>query len=315
MKKCLLLPILLTLLLTVSCDVFQLEVKPTIRIITVASDYKNLQNGPNNLPLSPVDQKGIKDQLEFLSQYAGYEYEGIHVTYENGMLSATRSSSRNGESEFCPSEYLPYQGNSAKHMNPLILDVLDTVATEAQDNDVTVFYYSGHGAGYRDTLKMKWLKVGTLFFEGNSQDGLHPDELHAAMAKIRGKKLIMIDACYSGAFVYNDINYPDSTEKAFEELFTLPTIKNDNMWIMSASKDTEQAYAPSSKKGGFSYFTQEVLNYLGYDSQAKEPALPTKTDICYSDILSYAQEFITYSQHPQGEDTIRDLCLFSLPNL
>lgn len=312
MRRLTLLCIFALLILLTSCDIFLSEPKPTIRMITVASDYTNQIGFSNTLPSCPIDQEAIKSQLEYLSSECGYEFEGVHITYEDGTLSSIVSSSLTGETTFRESEHLPYETGTEQHMRPLVIEAFEFVAKRAQENDITIFYYSGHGARGNE---YNWVENGTLYFERDSKDCLHPHEIYSLLSEIKGKKLLLIDACYSGAFVYDDVLYPETTKDAFDSLFVLPNIKNDDTWMISAARSDEISWAPPKKEYACSYFTAEVLKCLGFDTKNFKTGLPSDRDIYFSDILAYSKEHVTSNQHPQGETTIRDLLLFSLPNL
>ena len=307
MKVFKLLLIILSLLMLSSCELFYSPSSPTIRMVTVASDYSNLP-GINRLIVCPKDQDAIVDQFEYLATESGYEYEGVHITYEDSKLYSVISSSKNGIKTFQTTKNSPYSSSSEKHMKNAISNAFRYVSSQSSDDDITIFYYTGHGAKGDE---FSWVENGTLFFERDSKDCILVEELFDMMSSIKGKKLIIIDACYSGAFVYDDIYYPTSAMDAYKILLETPTIKNDNLWILSSSRSTEESWTDNAI--GYSKFTSLVLDFLGFDTENKAVGNPKEKKIFLSDIAAYAIENIDKEiQIPQSENTLRDLMLFSL---
>lgn len=78
--------------------------------------------------------------------------------------------------------------------NATKLQILNTVikklASKADGDDVTYFYYSGHG-----------MFDGTTSYIVGSEMGLVSiDEVKAVLDKVQGRKVVMLDSCYSGGF-------------------------------------------------------------------------------------------------------------------
>lgn len=74
-----------------------------------------------------------------------------------------------------------------------ILYWIERSFTRAKDTDVSVFYYSGHGVG-----TYGWL-CGVN--SDTSYDYVTVADLKAALDKVRGKKIVLLDSCYSGMFI------------------------------------------------------------------------------------------------------------------
>jgi hypothetical protein len=72
-----------------------------------------------------------------------------------------------------------------------IRTAIGTVFGGATENDVSLLYYSGHG--YAD---------GSLV--GTDGNGLSPESLRSALDNVPGRKVIVVDACYSGTLIEED---------------------------------------------------------------------------------------------------------------
>lgn len=305
MKRNLLIILLSTLLLSVSCELFYPENESSIRLITVASDYVGTSI-TSHLECCPVDQSAVKDQIEYLAKASSRDYDGIHITLDDGILYRTRSSSQAGSSVDYSVD--PYSGSGGKPMREQIFSAIEEMKTIASNDDITIFYYSGHGAEGTET---EWLERGALVFDLNSKDAVFTDELIAAIESIPGKKALIIDACYSGMYVEDPPYYPSTTEEAFKSLLYIPAEDEMSTWSISASGYDEKSWSNMMGRS-FSLFTNEMLKHLGYDTNAKKPGMPNTKDVSILSIYSYAQEYVDPSfQTPQSTNTMKDLVLFS----
>lgn len=77
------------------------------------------------------------------------------------------------------------------------------------ENDVTVFYYSGHGSnagGYNSYL------CGTDCSSGSMAGFVSVADVQAALSKVPGKVYVILDACHSGGFISKNGESSGSTE-------------------------------------------------------------------------------------------------------
>ena len=81
-------------------------------------------------------------------------------------------------------------------VNALARLIHDTFAN-ADDDDASYLYISTHGEYDPDSGK----EPALLLSDGVSEARLTPQALQKALSGIRGVKVILLDACYSGAFI------------------------------------------------------------------------------------------------------------------
>ncbi|WXR62065.1 caspase family protein [Peptostreptococcaceae bacterium AGR-M142] len=119
---------------------------------------------------------------------------------------------------------------------------------DATDNDVSYIYYSGHGS-YNSQSEESALEL--------VDEPLYASELKSYLDKIKGKKVIIIDACESGGFVSRDMN--DSNDnfsvgflKAFKEtpsqIGSLVDFRDYPYKVITAASKTELSYEYSNHK-------------------------------------------------------------------
>jgi len=119
-----------------------------------------------------------------------------------------------------------------------LLSYLDSVAENATRYSHFIFHYSGHGS--RSGLCLGIMGLGTVT----------PENFYAALAKIKGKKAVILDCCHAGVFI-NENNKKH-----------MP----DNTLVLAASSEQGKAYEPQdwAVAGGkhMGRFTSALVRYL-----------------------------------------------------
>ena len=280
-------------------------------VIAVALDYEEdaFQDKENNLVVNtlsnpPNDLEAFTSQVDILA--SGREVER-HIFLSQG---GTRRV--NGKREEWDKEA-----------------ILSTISSlEAEENDLVLFFYSGHGMDGTGELVVS-AKEGKM-------DKISPDELLTALSGIGGKKCVFLDSCYSGAFVENagmladgEVFGEDGSLMKEGFLFSLgPAISlsitsgrlgTDDIWLMSATTDGQLSYdsgtegLPNQEKyGAFSYF---LISSLGYDMENDSPRISQERNEVtflglYRDIKRRMTESMWTEQTPQITLTPLDLVLF-----
>ena len=280
-------------------------------VIAVALDYEEdaFQDKENNLVVNtlsnpPNDLEAFTSQVDILA--SGREVER-HIFLSQG---GTRRV--NGKREEWDKEA-----------------ILSTISSlEAEENDLVLFFYSGHGMDGTGELVVS-AKEGKM-------DKISPDELLTALSGIGGKKCVFLDSCYSGAFVENAGMLADgevfgedgslmkegflfSLGPALSLSITSGRLGTDDIWLMSATTDGQLSYdsgtegLPNQEKyGAFSYF---LISSLGYDMENDSPRISQeRTEVTflglYRDIKRRMTESMWTEQTPQITLTPLDLVLF-----
>ena len=78
-----------------------------------------------------------------------------------------------------------------------MLSAIGSVFADAAGKDVSLFYYAGHGRGYTGTDSH-----GALV--GIDDTYLTSSELAAALSRVPGRVIVILDSCYSGAAIDRD---------------------------------------------------------------------------------------------------------------
>lgn len=179
-----------------------------------------------------------------------------------------------------------------------ILSAIDTAFSGATANDISFLYYSGHG-----------MEDGSLL--GQDKQTVSPNVLRAALDRIPGRKVIIVDACYSGALLEdeplrqnavplrNRNNGYDSFTQGFTVAFYSGTrsLRGTSYYVMTSCQATEKSdegYIRSGTSGHYmGYFTYALCQGCGWDgirNQKAERLADQNSDnvVTFNEAYSYA---------------------------
>ena len=131
---------------------------------------------------------------------------------------------------------------------------------EADASDVSYFYISTHGK--YDAAKPN-LEAGLLLSDGKTEETVTARQLEEAFSVIKGTKVLIIDACNSGAFIGKGVS-GGATGAAF--------LGPDYKVLTSAGGSEESWYWSKRDKNndavqGASYFSSALTDGLGYHGE------------------------------------------------
>jgi len=93
-----------------------------------------------------------------------------------------------------------------------ILQGIQSTFSGADENDVSYFYFSGHGA-----LLDQVSYLCPSDFNGNTSSAISVHELESFLSVIPGIKVVFIDTCHSGGFIGKDIARNETTNNLISE--------------------------------------------------------------------------------------------------
>lgn len=163
----------------------------------------------------------------------------------------------------------------------------------ADEEDLSCLYLSTHGVYTEGQEPM------LLLSDGVTENGLTPAQLEAAFDVIPGKKLIILDACNSGAFIGKGMSQPPETLHFLGDEFKLLTSSGamEESWYWSSAEGGAQ--------GGF-YFTQAITQGMsaagGYAADQNRDGAVTLNEL-YSYLLSN-HAASTPQVYPQSDETV-----------
>ncbi len=321
----------LCILMLCSCELYtKAPDKGLVRMISIGIDYQDTEIWKNSSGTRPTlagtvgDAKGLSETFRLGAKLS------TNRTFADGypllmVQEGTTDANRRKEATYPTKEH--------------VLAQLATIAGEAGENDLFILTYSGHGLDKTGEFVFSTTEVSGLTEEKRTASLLSPSELLAAVNKIPGRKLLIIDSCFSGQFLEGQGNdsYLDTTygKQGFgdvlDQLFSnLPSVQQDKLFIITAARKDESSWEPGWPiKGQHGFFTEGLLSSMGMVSRYETGTSPlvfkdlyfsgsmpaaSKYGIGMDDIFSYAASYVNNNckedQTPQSIRGIYDLLLF-----
>ncbi len=126
-----------------------------------------------------------------------------------------------------------------------ILSAISSTFAGANYNDVSLFYYSGHGANSVDTDGTPTNYHAALV--GTFQTYVSISRLKTELDKIPGKKVIIIDACHSGQFISRDGEATPISSSAFNQQ-VVNLFANDEQLVQPLTRSQNVVLAPDGSE-------------------------------------------------------------------
>jgi len=194
-----------------------------------------------------------------------------------------------------------------------ILQGIASTFSAADNNDISYFYYAGHGSWWENISYICPADITSPFFV---YSGISVDELENALSDIPGTKVVVLDTCHSGGFIgkgkgeitisqeelesFNDEIVNVFSQAQFKGLLTTNQYK-----VLTACHYYQESVGFSPVEPGdfdpFGLFTEALCDgcgYYNYDYPA-DTNLDTKVSLqeAYLYVKSYVQVFINLYPH------------------
>ena len=202
------------------------------------------------------------------------------------------------------------------------LNVLDSLASEASENDITIIYYSGHGLGGETKLPYGSDPASGSYLalrRDSDSTVLYPiSKFLRTVESIPGTKVIIGDFCHSGALVRAGNVSVTSGEYSNISASKLLKYRNNitessSVYCLSAARYFEKSYEPGGGEHG--YFTKALLKGLGWDEEAQSLVMPEAMTDNRITLFNLAKYVTTNDgntkQTPMTSGGSNDIILFS----
>lgn len=186
----------------------------------------------------------------------------------------------------------------------ILADIASLASHPIDANDVTLFYYSGHGARASDTES----GTGLVGVDGSL---LNVPTLKSALDNIPGRVIVVLDSCYSGMFIGKsagitqtavDTGFNDTILNAFkggsDATFVKKGLTTTNYSVITASRKNEASVSVGFSNNGSPLYVGLATYYLamgaGYDilnpasSGFGSDASPKDGIATFGEVFSYA---------------------------
>jgi len=180
-----------------------------------------------------------------------------------------------------------------------ILQSISSAFSGADNNDVSYFYFSGHGS---------WV-VGSTFYicpadaTSFADSAISVNELESALSAIPGTKVVFLDSCYSGGFIGKAIDTTSASKEKLEsfndEVITVFSqaqpkglLTTDQYRVLTSCHYYQECWEIYPEEGNpFGVFTMALCNGFGYSSSyPADTNLDTKVSL--QEAYLYVQNWV-----------------------
>ena len=190
-----------------------------------------------------------------------------------------------------------------------ILNGINSTFSGADDNDVSYFYFSGHGSGPdvpEDTSTSYICPTDTL----DTSSMISINELETELSKIPGTKVVFLDSCHSGGFIGKDKNkitiskeylesYNDEIINVFSQAQSKGLLTTNQYKVLTSChyyQTCVELYPPTEDP--FGLFTMLLCEGCGYSGNyyADED---NNTRVSLNEAYEYIRNFVNYLGYEQ----------------
>ncbi|MDD4648373.1 MAG: caspase family protein, partial [Sphaerochaeta sp.] len=267
------------LLLMASCELYYEEPvqRGTVRIVSIGITYENEpeevaypedeeKDQLGDLPGTVFDARELSDALKQQAMRAGWDSADIEVTlliqegedYSKATVNDTGYASRAN-----------------------LKSTLEIIQGTATVDDLTIVTYSGHGIEETGELLMAHtLTEGAIDLSLPPSDPesiiVTPEWLYNLIRPIKGKKLLILDSCYSGLFIPESASslnwvYDKGIDDWYGKYFSDEEYKIPSFMVLTASADSD-SYEIKFDDHNHGVFTSALLAALGWNHTTEEIA-------------------------------------------
>ena len=125
---------------------------------------------------------------------------------------------------------------------------IENTFSQAAEDDLSIIYLCTHGKKSGQDLPAR-----LILSDGSTEEDLDPETLISLLSPVSGNILLLLDACYSGAFIGRGTD-------------SVPCRRPENIHVLTSSLGTESAWYYANQKmseGAVSYFSEAVCSGLG----------------------------------------------------
>jgi WD40 repeat protein len=180
--------------------------------------------------------------------------------------------------------------NNEKATVQAITETLDALSA-VDDDDVVVIFMAGHGVRGRDGQFYFLASSGSL--SDPQKAGVSWTLLGQYLAKIKGRVILLLDACHSGSIVTETIVPNDELAQQFF------SGGHGGVMVFSASKGRQYSLESPDIGGGFGIFTYALTQSLG--PRAREADTNSDGFVEFMELVDYVSQYV--HRETDGEQT------------
>jgi hypothetical protein len=288
--------------------------KPTLEVPVNAKEKElsldvPLFSGANRITAVAYDEKGFSSNpkyVDVLSKHAGLAKPNLYV-FAIGVSDYPRLASR-WQLEFAHTDakalvealknqegklFGEVRYNLLTNENATVQtidDVLDALSG-MDENDLAVIFMAGHGVKAEDGTFYFLTSDGS--FEEPQREGLSWASVGKHLSRVKGRVILLLDACHSGSIVTETVVPNDELAQQFFTGGRLGII------VFSASKGRQYSLESPDIGGGFGIFSYALTQSLG--PRAKDVDTNSNGFVEFMELVDFVSSYV--DKETKGEQT------------
>lgn len=168
-----------------------------------------------------------------------------------------------------------------------LASAIDGAFAEAKEDDLSLLYLCTHGILSSSDDGQSYLLLGN----GATETPLSSDALYQLLSPIQGDKLLILDACFSGALLGREAvdSLDTPSDQDVLQAFESPFLKDTSMHVLTSASANESSWyydGEGLQSGAVSYFASALSSGLGLYGSA-EADLDGDRQVTLSEIHRY----------------------------
>jgi hypothetical protein len=269
-----------------------------------------VRNNPTDTPITPPVEDdiiyrafciGVGDYQNFPDAYGNIDLLG--PPYDVDRMIDVFNNCKFGTDEVVFSTPV-----SLKDLNATKTAIINGIASTfsgADDNDVSYFYFCGHGMNYED---ISYLLPTEIMYTSPLSAYISTNELESALSAIPGTKVVILDSCHSGGFIGKGKNkimiskedlesYNDEIINVFSQAQSKGLLTTNQYKVLTSCHDNQTCYEIISPphpvdNNPYGVFTRAFCHGCGYDDGIYHADADENTKVSLQEEYLYIVDFV-----------------------
>ena len=159
-----------------------------------------------------------------------------------------------------------------------IISGIASTFSGADDNDISYFYFSGHGT-YSGNFDISYICPTDILLDSYDND-ISVDELESALSAIPGRKVVILDSCFSGGFIGKGkgkitiskkelVSFNDEIISVFSQAQSKGPLTTNQYRVLTSCHNYQTCVGFEdliNPENSFGAFTMSLCNGCGYNT-------------------------------------------------
>ena len=275
-----------------------------------------IRNTPTDTPITPPVQDDIvyRALLVGVGDYINYdpcpEGDLNSPPFDVGRMHQVLGQCRFGLSNNEFSSIVELKDLSAT--KAAIIAGIASTFSGADDNDISYFYFSGHGS-YTGDYETSYICPTDILLTSYEND-ISVNELESALSAIGGIKVVIFDSCFSGGFIGKErekttiskeelVSFNNEIINIFSQAQSKGLLTTNQYKVLTSCHDYQTCLSLEdliNPENSYGAFTMALCQGCGYDDGNYYADEDSNTRVSLNEAYEYIRNFVNYLGYEQN---------------